>query len=316
MRILPANWKKKANAMKIAVLMSSYNGEAYIKEQITSILAQQGDFTLELKVRDDGSTDATHQILDAYAAEGKLQWYTGENLGPAKSFLHLVQQYPGYDYYAFADQDDVWDADKVARGIQALEGQTGPAMYAANARLVNKDLQPMGKNTHSRAPHYDFYTLVCAASVLGCTCVFNGNLAKAVQEKPLPESLVMHDFYLAILCAYLGGPVIYDHTPAMEYRQHGENVVGTQWTKTAALKNRIRRITKRAKVSIAEQAQSLLERYSDQAAKEEYLRFLQQVSSYKKSLFKAVKLSCSRKPNYNSKNMAVTMRLAILLRNR
>lgn len=296
--------------------MSSYNGEAYIKEQIASILAQQGDFTLELKVRDDGSADATHEILDAYAAEGKLQWYTGENLGPAKSFLHLVKQYPGYDYYAFADQDDVWDCDKIARGIRALEGQAGPAMYAANARLVDKALKPMGKNTHSHAPHYDFYTLVCAASVLGCTCVFNGALARSVQEKPLPEQLVMHDFYLAILCAFLGGPVIYDHTPGMDYRQHGENVVGTQWTKTAALKNRIHRITKPAKVSIAAQAQSLLDRYGDQAANEDYLRFLQQVSTYRKGFFRAVKLSCSRKPHYNSKNMAVTMRLAILLRNR
>lgn len=302
--------------MKVAVLLSSYNGEQYLKEQLDSIWAQTGDFSLDIWVRDDGSTDTTQALLAQYAAENKLQWYTGENLGPARSFLDLVRHCPGYDYYAFSDQDDRWNPDKLERAIRALQDKQGPALYAANARLVDRALNPLGRSTHSQSPHYDYYTLVCGASVLGCTCVFNKALAQAVQEKPLPEDLIMHDYYLAVLCAFLGGAVIYDHNPVMDYRQHGENVVGTQWTKTAALKNRLRRITKPAKVSIALQAQSLLDRYDRQAACPEYLRFLQQVAGYRRSFWRAVKLSCSRKPHYNSRNMAVTMRLAILLRNR
>ena len=80
--------------MRLAVLMSSYNGEKFIARQLDSILAQEGDFTLDIIVRDDGSADTTRDILEAYADAGKLRWYTGENLKPAKSFLDLLYQNP------------------------------------------------------------------------------------------------------------------------------------------------------------------------------------------------------------------------------
>ena len=87
--------------MKIAVLMSTYNGEQYISEQIDSILAQEGDFDLELHVRDDGSKDGTINILSRYEEEGKLRWYNNENLGPAKSFMDLIFSCGEYDCSAF-----------------------------------------------------------------------------------------------------------------------------------------------------------------------------------------------------------------------
>ena len=71
--------------MRVAVLMSTYNGEKYIREQIDSILEQSGNFDLDLWVRDDGSKDSTQQILQEYAQQRKLHWYTGENLGAAHS---------------------------------------------------------------------------------------------------------------------------------------------------------------------------------------------------------------------------------------
>ena len=94
--------------MKVAVLMSSYNGEKYIRPQIDSILAQEGNFELSLFVRDDGSTDKTQAILQEYAQKRKLTWYTGNNLGPARSFMDLLKKCKGFNYYAFADQDDYW----------------------------------------------------------------------------------------------------------------------------------------------------------------------------------------------------------------
>lgn len=81
--------------MKAAVLMSTYNGARFIREQLDSILDQTGEFELDLWVRDDGSTDGTKDILNDYESRGLLRWYTGENLGPAQSFLDLVRQHSG-----------------------------------------------------------------------------------------------------------------------------------------------------------------------------------------------------------------------------
>lgn len=301
--------------MKTIVLMSSYNGEKHIRQQIDSILAQQWEGQIDLLVRDDGSTDSTHQILQQYAAEGKLRWYTGENLKPAKSFLDLVAQCPDYDYYAFADQDDVWYPDKLQSGIRLIAEAAGPAMSFANARLVDGILAPIGRNVYNRAPHHDFYSVVCGGGILGCTILFNHALAQLVKAYPKPDKLIMHDSYISILCTLFDGQIFYDPRPHMDYRQHGNNVVGAQWTKWDALKNRIQRITKPQKVSIADMAAGILAQ-APRTPNGEKLAFLQKIASYRDTFPKALSLACSRKPRYNSKNMALTMRLSILFRNR
>ena len=99
--------------MKVLVLMSTYNGEKYLREQIDSILGQRG-VEVSLLVRDDGSTDATLTTLDEYKESGRLDYYCGNNLGPARSFMHLLQNAPASDFYAFSDQDDKWMDDKLS----------------------------------------------------------------------------------------------------------------------------------------------------------------------------------------------------------
>ena len=104
----------------ILVLMSTYNGEKYLKEQIDSILAQK-NVEVTIQVRDDGSTDGTIRILEEYQKCGKLNWYSSTNMGPAKSFLDLVYNAPlKYDYYAFCDQDDYWKEDKLYKAIETV----------------------------------------------------------------------------------------------------------------------------------------------------------------------------------------------------
>lgn len=101
----------------ILVLMSTFNGEKFIREQIESILAQE-NVNIKLLVRDDGSTDKTLDILNEYKNKGKLNYYIGKNLGPQLSFMHLLQNAPYCEYYAFADQDDVWLKDKLSTAIK------------------------------------------------------------------------------------------------------------------------------------------------------------------------------------------------------
>ena len=300
---------------RVAVLMSSYNGKNYIEEQIESILAQDFDGTLDLWVRDDGSTDGTLEILERYAQAGKLQWYRGENLGPARSFLDLVKHCPGYDFYAFADQDDYWMPDKVSSGVTSLLGWNVPAVYFANAELVDKELSSLGRNVYKRSPKLDFETLTCAGGILGCTMVFNQAMALQIQEKPLPGQLQMHDFYVCALCLALDGKMIFDPTAYIKYRQHGKNVVGVSSGIIGIIKNRWKDITRKTRVSIAEQAKQLLALHGDQLPAEKQ-KWLEKLSRYNDALLHRVLLACSLKTRYMNWNMALKLRLSILLGNR
>ena len=301
--------------MKAAILLSSYNGEKYIKTQIDSILAQQCPIPFDLWVRDDGSTDTTQKILQEYADQGKLQWYTGNNLRSAKSFLDLLSHCPDYDYYAFADQDDFWQPEKLACGIQALESLTTPGLYFANARLVGPELQDLGRDVYKCNPYTDYHTLVCAGGILGCTIIFNKALASLVQNAPIPDAVMMHDFYLAVVCDLFDGKIIFDPQAHILYRQHGNNVVGVSTNKLQALKNRFKSITQRVPVSIAKQSESILACFP-QIPSQEKKRWLEKVASYSNNIFNALSLALSRKTRYCNKNKAITLRLSILMRSR
>ena len=215
-------------------------------------------------------------------------------------------RYPGYDFYAFADQDDVWDADKIEKTIRPLMDVQRPAIYFANARLADGQLAYLGRNVYRRKPQTDFYSLVCNGGILGCTIGMNGSLAKLIQQAPIPQKMIMHDAFAAAVCAMFDGIFFYDEQAHMDYRQHGNNVVGSNWTKWDAFKDRI---------SIADQAASLLTCYP-QLSDPEKKAFLQQVAYYRDSPWNALKLSMSRKLHCNTKNKEITTRLAILLRNR
>lgn len=302
----------RVNTLKIAVLMSSYNGEAYIRQQIDSVLAQQCDGQPELWVRDDGSSDSTRDILQQYADAGLLQWYTGENLKPAHSFMDLILHCPGYDYYAFADQDDFWMPDKLARGITQLEGVEGPGLFFANAQLVDQDLNYLGRDVYRVPPPTDFHTLACAGGILGCTCVFNRALAELLQSRPMPGAIVMHDFYAALVCVLAGGAIRYDAEPKMQYRQHGSNVVGVSRGKLHALRDRLRIITHRPGVTVGQQADTLLAQYPDLGS-EESRRWLRLLSDSR--LSSRLTVALSTKTRYATKNQGITLRLSHLMGN-
>lgn len=299
--------------MRVAVLMSTYNGEKYLREQIESILAQVGDFTLDLWVRDDGSQDKTVDILEEYAYKKGVKWYSGENLGPAHSFLNLIQHCSGYDYYAFADQDDYWMSDKIFEGLLALKDACVPALYCANAELVDAKLKPLGRLVYRTSPKLDFETLMCARGLLGCTMIFNDLLAKEIQNHEMPNKITMHDAFVALACLTVGGEIIFDQRAHMKYRQHGNNVVGVSQGKIQTLKGRMKDIFTRDEIGIAENA-SELKRYS--AASSEIEEWIERVCSYKRSLISRALLAFSTRTRYMSLNMSITYRLKILLGNR
>jgi len=301
--------------MKLAVLMSTYNGERFLHQQIESILAQVCSCQVELWVRDDGSSDGTQAILQSYADAGKLQWYTGSNLGPARSFLDLVQHCPGYDFYSFADQDDYWYPDKLEAGVEQIRHCSGPALYFANGRMVDAQLNPLGRKIYRTLPPVEYYSVICGGGITGCTSVFNRELAQLIQDKPIPQEVVMHDYHVGIVCALHDGIIVFDDTPWMDYRQHGNNVIGCTWRKRDALKNRIRQLTETNKPTLDKAAEGICKIYT-QVPDPQKLRWLETVSRYRRSFWSAAKLALDPKPRYSSLNMAITLRLAFLLRKR
>ena len=301
--------------MKVAVLMSTYNGEKYIREQIDSILSQEGNFQIDLWIRDDGSTDSTRDILQKYKKTKRLNWFTGENLGPARSYMNLLHHCKGYDFYAFSDQDDFWLPEKLQRGISFIKKEKLPALYFANAQLVDADLNYLGRNVYEKSPKLDIYTVSCAGGLLGCTMVFNKVLAVKIQEKPIPLRMVMHDFYTASACLVTGGKIFYDKMASMKYRQHGENVVGVSCGLKNKIVSRVKAITKKNPVSIADQAESLISNYKEDMD-ENVLKWIYSVADYPTKLKSRIGVSLSPKVRYINFNMGLKNRVAILLGNR
>lgn len=214
--------------MKIIILMSTYNGQKYIHEQIDSILSQT--VAVEILVRDDGSTDDTTKILEEYAMQQKLRWYRGKNLGPGKSFFDLVQNAPAADFYAFSDQDDVWDSDKIECAIKCLVSLPTyvPALYCGIPRPVREDLSVIDDfNQHTSCIALSFGRSLLENIAPGCTFVFN---YKALEEfkKYNMEYITIHDWDLFRIIMALDGNVIFDNEAHISYRQHHTNAIGFQ----------------------------------------------------------------------------------------
>lgn len=205
--------------------MSTYNGEKYLREQIESIL-QQENVDVEILVRDDGSTDSTCEILNEYEQIGKLKWYSGKNLKSAYSFFDLVINAPYSRYYAFSDQDDVWNRKKLRRALNMLnriKEKNIPQLYCSNYQLVNQDMEDLKDNGHVSTTKFN--EAIVSSCCTGCTMVFNDILLGLV-KKELPQIVVMHDDWIHKVCLALNGKVIYDKTKTIKYRQHSDNVDG------------------------------------------------------------------------------------------
>lgn len=218
--------------IKVQVLMSTYNGEKYLREQIDSILSQEGVKAC-LLVRDDGSKDNTINILKEYR---DIEIIEGHNVGVYKSFFELINKSGDYGYYSFADQDDVWDRDKLRIAIDMLDGRHDiPSVYASNTRLVDADLNFI-KNEEDN-PKTTLGSAFVKNFCTGCTMVFNAKLMNKLRYN-LPSYVPMHDWWVNLVCLSIGGLSIYDTKPHMDYRQHGENIYGAESGMIAKLRNR------------------------------------------------------------------------------
>lgn len=231
----------------VCVLMSTYNGEAFLKKQIDSILKQKG-VNVFLLVRDDCSDDSTISILEEYEREGSLRYIRDQkNLGPACSFMKLLYNSTDADYYAFADQDDIWLDEKLAQGIEML-GDTGvPCLYCSN-QMIYQNGEVHGMRLAEK-PNLGLVNAICANTISGCTMIMNKTLRNLLideKHRPSEECLKkrMHDTWVIAVSEAVGS-VIYDHRSFIHYRIHDSNTVGLKSTKLDRLKSVIKDSSKK-----------------------------------------------------------------------
>lgn len=219
---------------KILVLMATYNGEKYLQEQLDSLYAQQG-VDIFILARDDGSNDSTQKILEENSKTHKLTWYQGEHKNVSKGFFELMQKATKleYDFYAFCDQDDVWDSDKLKIAVTAIKNEDNSALYYSGQRLVDENLNFI--EDHRLNDERTLKTRFVLSDFAGCTGVFNRILLNEVLKFE-PEYMLMHDTWILRVCLALGGKVVVDSEPRMNYRQHTGNTLGLGHSLGATLK--------------------------------------------------------------------------------
>jgi glycosyltransferase involved in cell wall biosynthesis len=222
----------------VEVLMSTYNGAPYLRQQIDSILTQEG-VDVRLVVRDDGSTDATLQVLAAYEEDPRVAVRSGQNLGLPEAFFRLIQE-SGSDteFWALADQDDVWLPTKLSRALRQLNGVKGPAMYCSRVLVTDSSLNPRFPHPlPRRGPSFENALVQNIAT--GCTIVLNRE-ARSVLRDRWPRYAVMHDAWLYLVVSGTG-TVVYDDDVTVHYRQHQRNAVGVGNTEFARAIGRVHR---------------------------------------------------------------------------
>ena len=211
--------------IKVAVLMSTYNGEKYLMDQINSILNQK-EVTVSLFVRDDGSQDSTMCILNSLKSSNVYLLEDSRNLGYKNSFLSLLKyatDFGEFDYYAFADQDDVWKPLKLSHAVQRLAKNDKYAVYYSALQFVDSDLDPLYRKEYSLVEN-SLESSFVRFSISGATMVFSEALALKFASASIPFTIGEgHDTLIFRLNLALGGSVEYSDESYIMFRRHGNN---------------------------------------------------------------------------------------------
>lgn len=221
----------KTDLPHVAILMCTYNAECYLAEQLDSLLAQTHS-NLKIWISDDGSTDNTLSILEDYLKKWgseKFAILKGPKKGFAANFLSLVcTKEICADYYAFSDQDDVWDKSKLEKALNILTQHSAdtPLLYCARSEYVNADnTQTLGFSPLFTKPP-SFSNALVQSIGGGNTMVFNEAARKLIAKDGHNIDIISHDWWSYLVISGCGGKVFYDSKPLIRYRQHEKNIIG------------------------------------------------------------------------------------------
>lgn len=263
------------NNNTVLILLASYNGEPYIRPMIDSVLNQDYPH-IRLVLSDDGSSDATSEILEQYAKlhpDTVSHYRSGMRFGNAqKHFMHLLQTFHDAPYIMFCDQDDIWHPDKVSKTLALMRmTETDPAvpvMVHTDLQVVDQELQTIATSfcSHSGLDgnRLALNQLLVQNVVTGCTMMMNRTLAALSCRLTKTDSLLMHDWWIAMVASAFGKTAFLNEA-TIDYRQHGNNSVGAKNVNSLSyLSARLQaRSMRKALTEGAEQASVFLDTYSD-----------------------------------------------------
>jgi rhamnosyltransferase len=210
---------------KVAILMSTYNGQRYLLDQLKSIELQDYG-NIELFVRDDGSSDDTISILREFEKSSVIPVtiFQGENVGPAQGFWKLLHnENIKAKYYAYCDQDDIWDPDKVSSAISMLQANQTNVLYFSNFRLIDGSSKILKAQVRTKRPVITLQRLFISGIAQGCAMVMTNVLRDKLCHATI-TALPMHDL-VTMIYGFEMGKVVYDPCPRFSYRSHSGNVV-------------------------------------------------------------------------------------------
>ena len=232
-----ANNKSVGTIPSVAILLCTLRARDYLREQLDSIV-NQTHASWSVWVSDDGSDHSTHTILDEYQTKlGKARFTVlrGPAQGFAANFLSLACNTSiGADYYAYADQDDIWESDKLALALRWLEGMPADvaALYCARTSKVDANNQDLGLSERWTKP-LGFANALVQSIASGNTMVFNRAARDLLAAAGPKIQVAAHDWWTYQLVSGSGGRVFYDSRPTVRYRQHRDNLIGTNGTWSA-----------------------------------------------------------------------------------
>lgn len=219
---------------KVAVLLCTMQGQHFLAEQLNSI-ATQSHPSWSIWASDDGSDDHTHAILEYYQShwgEDRISIHAGPAIGSTANFLSLSCRADiEADYFAYADQDDVWESDKLERAVEWLRSipEDVPALYGSRTLLVDVRNQHIGYSPLFERPP-SFRNALVQSIAGGNTMVFNRAARELLRKAGDNVKVVTHDWWAYMLVTGCGGVVHYDPYPTVRYRQHGKNQYGSNVT--------------------------------------------------------------------------------------
>lgn len=299
----------------VAVLMSTYNGEKYLAEQLDSILYQE-DVNIKILIRDDGSTDSTKDIIREYQKSYDfISLIEGENVGWRKSFFNLISEVATetkYDYYAFCDQDDIWLPNKLKEAIKAISNigkPQVPILYCSNLYFY-KDGINHGK-IMKQHPLRTLKNCLLRNYATGCTIVFNYKLLYLLSTR-IPNLTIAHDYW-AYIIATLCGEVIIDDNSYILYRQHENNQIGVKKGYVKLWKRRLKNlILPNFGFSRETMAKEIISNFSEYMTTDSLIA-VSQMANYNKSLLHRLKFLFDNGYTFNSLSNDFWFKMRIIL---
>ena len=219
--------------MKIDILLATYDGEKYLREQLDSILEQSySDF--RVLISDDGSTDTTKEILNEYVNKDNriVVFLQNKNLGVVKNFEYLMKKVEN-EYFMFCDQDDIWQKDKIKKSVETMEKEQADLIYT-DLEVVNQDLEVIQKSywklkgfDKKVRKYNNFEALYLNNFITGCTMLVKSKWLEKILPLPNKSKYILHDYWTALVVSKFG-KLAYVDEALVKYRQHIDNKIGSR----------------------------------------------------------------------------------------